>query len=662
MCMVLSDRDIKQCLREGRIVIQPIDNPDVQIQPASVDLRLGNEFKIFRHTQKAFVDPLKDDVEEYTETILVEDGKPFVLHPGEFVLACTKEEVGLGDDIVARVEGRSSLGRLALLVHASLPYEEEILFKDGGGLKPLPIGEIVEKKLMGEVLSFDPSTRRIRYYPITNWLKNREKRIFKITTSTGREIKLSESHNLFTLDEDGNIVKIPTRASKGVLVAASYTLPNTEGIKEIDLLEILKRAPQDIMVHLSPTSEYAYPTGSMRYCYKKNMCVPLEHFMESRIGKATSISFKQSNFKFPVKLPVTFELAYALGLFVAEGYLRRKQIIYANKNPEIIKALENYFSGIGAGVYKYQDKKGCYYLFVTSALISRVFKCLGFNRERDIPDIVWNFATEAKRAFLEGMLHGVAHRRGDRIEYYTKSVKLAKKLPLLCAFLGYASSVTFRDRGDRGEYRVEIRKSPHKLMQYIPTPALLLKSVRRALGLTQEQVRVALGYKSRSSISNIENRHHSGVTRKSLQRLAKFYFEKAKDKGDGSEQAKKLYFLAFSPLVFDKVVEVEDTGRVETTFDVEVFPVQNFLSVGSVFLSNTAGYIDPGFRGNVTLELSNVGKMPIALYPGMRICQLSFEYLSSKAELPYGHPSRNSKYQGQRGPTSSRIHLDREVD
>jgi dCTP deaminase len=54
--------------------------------------------------------------------------------------------------------------------------------------------------------------------------------------------------------------------------------------------------------------------------------------------------------------------------------------------------------------------------------------------------------------------------------------------------------------------------------------------------------------------------------------------------------------------------------------------------------------------------------MPIALYPGMRICQLSFEYLSSKAEVPYGHPSRNSKYQGQRGPTSSRIHLDREVD
>lgn len=658
--MVLSDKDIKRCLREGRIVINPLDNPVAQIQPASVDLRLGNEFKVFRHTKKAFIDPLRDDVAEYTETLVVKDKESFILHPGEFVLACTREHVELSDDIVARVEGRSSLGRLALLVHASLPYEEEIVFKDNEGMKILPIGEIVEKKLTGKILAFDPKTKKIGYYPITNWLKNRKKRIFEIITATGREIKLSESHNLFTLDGNGKIIKIPTRAARGALVIASYTLPNPEEIMEINLLEILKTNPQDIMVHLSRGSEYAYPEGSMRYYYKKNMCVPMEHFIENGAGKAASISFKQSNFKLPVTLPITFELAYALGLFVAEGYLRRKQITYANKNQEIISALENYFSGIGAGFYKGKDKKGCYYLTITSALISRLFKCLGFDGERDIPEVVWNFSMDAKEAFLKGMIHGDAHRRGDRVEYYTKSGKLAKKLSLLCAFLGYASSVTFRDRGDRVEYRVEIRKSPHKLMQYVPIPGRLLKSVRKALDLTQEQVRVALGYKSKTSVSNIENRYYKGVTRKSLQRLASFYFEKAKESGNGFELAEKLYSIAFSPLVFDKVVEVEDTGRVDTTFDIEVFPVENFLSTSSVFLSNTAGYIDPGFRGNLTLELSNVGKMPIALYPGMRICQLSFEILSSKVEVPYGHPSRDSKYQDQRGPISSRIHLDNE--
>lgn len=120
--MVLSDRDIKRCLREGRIVIKPLDNPRMQVQPASVDLRLGNQFKVFRHTKKAFIDPVKDDSEEYTETIEVGEKEPFILHPGEFVLGCTKEHVELSDDVVARVEGRSSLGRLALLVHATAGY------------------------------------------------------------------------------------------------------------------------------------------------------------------------------------------------------------------------------------------------------------------------------------------------------------------------------------------------------------------------------------------------------------------------------------------------------------------------------------------------------------------------------------------------------------
>jgi len=656
--MILSDRDIRRYLDEGRIVIEPLENPVLQIQPSSVDLRLGNQFRVFHHTKKAFIDPLKDDAAEYTETIEVREKEPFILHPREFVLGCTREHVELSEDIVARVEGRSSLGRLALLVHASLPYEEEIVFKGRGGVKILPIGEIVEKKLRGKILAFDPKTKKIGYYPITDWLKNRKKRIFKITTATGREIKLSESHNLFTLDGDGNISKIPTRAAGGALVIASYTLPNPEGIREINLLEILKTDPQDIMVHLSHGTEYAYPGGSMRY-YKKNMCIPMEHFVENGAGEVASISFKQSSFKLPVKLPVTYELAYALGLFVAEGYRRRKQITYVNKNLEIISVLENYFSGIGAGVYKSKDKGGCCYLTVTSALISRLFRCMGFGRERDIPEIVWNFNREAKEAFLGGMIHGDAHVRGDRVEYYTKSEELARKLSLLCAFLGRASSVTSRDRGEGVEYRVEIRKSPHKLMQYVPIPARLLKSVRKALGLTQEQVRVALGYKSKTSISNIENGYYRGVARKSLQRLARFYFEQVKGRGNFG-QVEKLYALAFSPLAFDRVVEVEDTDRVETTFDIEVFPVENFLSASSVFLSNTAGYVDPGFRGNLTLELSNVGKMPIALYPGMRICQLSFETVSSKAELPYGHPKRDSKYQDQRGPISSRIHLDDE--
>ncbi len=119
--MILSDRDIRKYLEEGKIIIEPLD-PEIQIQPSSVDLRLGNEFKVFRHMEKAFIDPFSDDVEKYTETIKIKDGEQFILHPGEFVLACTLERIELPDDLVARVEGRSSLGRLALLIHATAGY------------------------------------------------------------------------------------------------------------------------------------------------------------------------------------------------------------------------------------------------------------------------------------------------------------------------------------------------------------------------------------------------------------------------------------------------------------------------------------------------------------------------------------------------------------
>lgn len=120
--MILSDRDIKERLRSGKIVIEPLENPQVQIQPSSVDLRLGSQFKIFRHVEKAYIDPLKDDAEDYTETKTITGEKPFILHPNEFALASTIERVEVPEDLVAHVDGRSSLGRLALLIHATAGF------------------------------------------------------------------------------------------------------------------------------------------------------------------------------------------------------------------------------------------------------------------------------------------------------------------------------------------------------------------------------------------------------------------------------------------------------------------------------------------------------------------------------------------------------------
>ena len=117
--MILSDRDIRGEIDAGRIVIDPY-LPDA-VQPSSVDLHLGNRFRVFRNNRTAVIDP-RVEQPELTELVEITGDEPFVLHPGEFVLGATFERVALPDDLVARLEGRSSLGRLGLMIHSTAGY------------------------------------------------------------------------------------------------------------------------------------------------------------------------------------------------------------------------------------------------------------------------------------------------------------------------------------------------------------------------------------------------------------------------------------------------------------------------------------------------------------------------------------------------------------
>jgi dCTP deaminase len=116
---VLSDRTIKQELASGRLRIEPLDG--AAIQPASVDLRLGSTFRVFKTTSRPYVD-VAQEVDDLTELVQISPKEPFVIQPNTFVLGSTVETITLPDDIVARVDGKSSLGRLGLLVHATAGY------------------------------------------------------------------------------------------------------------------------------------------------------------------------------------------------------------------------------------------------------------------------------------------------------------------------------------------------------------------------------------------------------------------------------------------------------------------------------------------------------------------------------------------------------------
>ena len=117
--MVLSDRTIKQMLEEGRIVVDPLG--ENCIQPASIDVHLDRQILVFRNSRRPYID-VREDMSDLTEMVTIDDDRAFMLHPGEFVLGSTLEHIELPDDIVARLEGKSSLGRVGLLIHSTAGY------------------------------------------------------------------------------------------------------------------------------------------------------------------------------------------------------------------------------------------------------------------------------------------------------------------------------------------------------------------------------------------------------------------------------------------------------------------------------------------------------------------------------------------------------------
>lgn len=118
--MMLSDVSLRKALDEGRIEVDPLGKN--AIQPSSIDLRLAPQFRIFKNHTRGVID-VKQDLSDLTELFEIDDPEvPFVLHPGEFVLGSTLERVRVPDDLVARIEGKSSLGRLGLLIHSTAGF------------------------------------------------------------------------------------------------------------------------------------------------------------------------------------------------------------------------------------------------------------------------------------------------------------------------------------------------------------------------------------------------------------------------------------------------------------------------------------------------------------------------------------------------------------
>jgi dCTP deaminase len=117
--VILSDRSLRDAIAAGRLVVEPLD--DDAIQPSSIDVRLDNRFRVFYTARHPYID-VKQPMEDLTELVEVKPDDAFILHPGEFVLGSTLEEIGIPPDLAARLEGKSSLGRLGLLTHSTAGF------------------------------------------------------------------------------------------------------------------------------------------------------------------------------------------------------------------------------------------------------------------------------------------------------------------------------------------------------------------------------------------------------------------------------------------------------------------------------------------------------------------------------------------------------------
>jgi dCTP deaminase len=162
--MILSDRSIREELDAGRIIIDPL--ADDAVQPSSVDLRVDSSFRVFANHRYPYID-VREQQPQLTDLIKVSDDEPFMLHPGEFVLGSTYERVSVPDDLVARLEGKSSLGRLGLLIHSTAGFVDAgwdgWLTLELSNVATLPIA-IYPRMKIGQVAFFRLSTAAAQPY------------------------------------------------------------------------------------------------------------------------------------------------------------------------------------------------------------------------------------------------------------------------------------------------------------------------------------------------------------------------------------------------------------------------------------------------------------------------------------------------------------------
>jgi deoxycytidine triphosphate deaminase len=517
---VLSDGTIRRLVEAGRIKIEPWDADHVQ--PASVDLRLGDSFRVFHNHRTTAID-LREPPVNLTEEVKVEEGNPFVIHPGEFVLGRTLEWVELPDDIVARIEGK------ALALDTPIPTPTGWKLMD-----QLQIGDLV----------FDEQGLPTAVIDATEVMTGRE----------CREVMFSDGTSLVCdLDHQW---EIQTKYGRSRGKARVLTTGEMEG-----------------RLHVAG-HEYAF-----------------------HVRRAAPVEYS------PKHQPID---PYVLGAWIGDGTSTKAEI--TSVDAPILRELEHAGYGVRPATGPLACRVGgtgrTRVSYFRNDSLSSELRRLGLLGDEHIPTAYMQGSVDQRRALLEGLMDTDGHvDEIGRCELTTVQPYLADQYFELIASLGHRPKLAVKTAWLYG-----VNCGPKYEIAFTPSEPVF----RLPRKLARQKRAGAF-------------RHGRAITEiRAVESVPVRCIQVASPRG--------LYLATRS-----------------------FIPTHN-SSLGrlGLIVHATAGFCDPGWKGTLTLELNNLTRIPIKLYPGLLIAQLSFMTLDAPAERPYGSEALGSHYQGQRAATESR--------
>jgi deoxycytidine triphosphate deaminase len=531
--LILSDRDIRAEIEAGRIVIDPF-TPEA-VQPSSVDLHIDRRFRVFRNSRYPYID-VRQDMPELTELVEIDGDEPFILHPGEFVLASTLERVALPNDLVARLEGKA----LAL----DTPVPTPAGWRTMGSLEP---GDFV----------FDEAGGATQVLAATPPMLDRPCR--EVVFSNGERIIADASHQWLTIDKAG---------------------------RRYGRQRAAVRTTDEIARTLTTRGE-------------RNHQVPLTGPVQ-----------------YPPRLDLPIE-PYTLGAWLGDGTTTKAEITCCDT--EILEQI----SGDGFGVRRLGYAPHLYRIGETGrsrdadtgrsmrnlSLSSRL-RDLGLLDGKYIPRSYQEAGVSQRLALLQGLMDtdGYVDDVAGRCEFTSTKEGLAD------GFVELAASLGFRPVKSVGRAMLNgVDHGPKYRIKFTPD--------RPVFRLKRKLAR---------------------------QKAVDARFHRFRAIADVRE-------VAPVPVRCIQVASPSGLFLVSRSF---IATHNSSLGRLGLLIHSTAGYVDPGWDGNLTLELSNVANLPITLYDGMKIGQISFQRMSSPVEISYGDERLGSKYRGQRDPTASLYHRD----